>query len=83
MRPNMVETAVQWFHMSRARVAEFSGHGTAGKVETNLKVTFSYGDTPVLANQQRHQLCGDTGCSLENLPEAIENKDKWWETLCC
>ena len=27
MRPNKVETAVQWFHMSRAMFAWFSGYG--------------------------------------------------------
>ena len=25
------------------------------------------------------QLCADTGCSLEDLPGAIDNWDGWWE----
>ena len=25
------------------------------------------------------QLCTDTGCTLEVLPEAIDERDKWWE----
>ena len=29
MKPNMVETAVQWFRMSRAIFAGFSGHGNS------------------------------------------------------
>ena len=28
-RPNKVETAVQWFRISRARLAGFSGHGNS------------------------------------------------------
>ena len=29
----------------------------------------------------RQQLCTDTGCSIEGLPEAIDNRDKWWERV--
>ena len=31
-------------------------------------------DTPVLADQQRHQLYLDTGCSLEDLPGAMDDR---------
>ena len=27
------------------------------------------------------QLCEDTGCSLEDLPEAMKNRENWWETV--
>ena len=27
------------------------------------------------------QLCEDTGCSLEDLPEAMNNREKWWERV--
>ena len=27
------------------------------------------------------QLCTDTGCSLEDLPEAMGNWDEWWEKV--
>ena len=27
------------------------------------------------------QLCEDTGCSLEDLPEAMNDREKWWERV--
>ena len=27
------------------------------------------------------QLCGDTGCSPEDLPEAMNDREKWWERV--
>ena len=27
----------------------------------------------------QQQLCMDTGCSLEDLPEAMDDRDEWWE----
>ena len=27
------------------------------------------------------QLCEDTGCNLENLPKAMNDKEKWWERV--
>ena len=27
------------------------------------------------------QLCTDTGCSIEDLPGAMGNRDKWWERV--
>ena len=50
------------------------------------EVTFSYGplhvDDPVLVDQQKlacRQLCADTGCSLEDLPGAMDHRDGWRE----
>ena len=27
------------------------------------------------------QLCGDTGCSPEDLPEAMDDRERWWECV--
>ena len=27
------------------------------------------------------QLCADTGCSIEDLPGAMDNRDRWWERV--
>ena len=29
------------------------------------------------------QLCADTGCSLEDLPEAVDDRDRWRERVRC
>ena len=49
---------------------------------------FFYGplniDSPVLADQQKiyiHQLCADTGCSLEDLLGVIDDRDGWQERV--
>ena len=34
-------------------------------------------DVLELAEHQREQLFADTGCSLENLPEVIDVKNRW------
>ena len=61
---------------------------TAGEARTNSYVTFSSGllhkVMPVLTDQQRtyqHQLCVDTGCSLEDTPEAMDDRDGWGERV--
>ena len=58
--------------------------GNAGEVRTNTLETFSYGflhmDAPVLADQQRliHiKFLVDTECSLKDLPESMDDKDRW------
>ena len=45
-------------------------------------MTFFYGHASVgrLARIYLHQLCVDIGYSLENLPEAIDDRDKWRES---
>ena len=54
---------------------------TAGEAGTDSYVAFSYRllhmGVPVLTDQQRHihQLCVDTGCNLEDLPEVIVDKN--------
>ena len=54
-------------------------HDTAREVGTNSLI-FSFGslhtDVQVLADQQEHlqQLCTDTGCSLEDLLEVIDDR---------
>ena len=48
------------------------------------EVTFSYGplqmDVPV-RNLPKKQLCMDTECSLEDLPEAMDDRDEWQERV--
>ena len=34
-----------------------------------------------LARTYIQQLCEDMGCSLEDLPEAMNNREKWWERV--
>ena len=34
-------------------------------------------DTPVLANQQKHQLCADTECYQEDFTRVMTDRDKW------
>ena len=34
-----------------------------------------------LTSKNLHQLCIDTGCSLEDLPEAIDDRDEWREGI--
>ena len=43
---------------------------------------YSYG--PPLIAEQKHddqQLCEDTGCSPEDLPEAMNDREKWRERV--
>ena len=44
MKPNKVETAVQWFRMSRAEFARFSGHGNS-----------NYNIIPLLKKENVHE----------------------------
>ena len=52
------------------------------EVRTNSEVTFSNGSLHTRASVGRptktyqEQLCKDTGCSLEDLPEAMDDRDK-------
>ena len=50
---------------------------TTGEVRKDSKTTFSDRllalNVPVLADLQGHQLCVDTACRLENLPEATDD----------
>ena len=61
---------------------------TDGEVETNSLATYSY--VPLSHGQAKagrpartyiQQLCTDTGCSLEDMPEAIDDRDGWWEKV--
>ena len=59
---------------------------TRQEVKTNSYATFSYGplhtDVEVL-DDQRELIYNnsDTGCSLENLPKEIDDKDEGWERV--
>ena len=58
---------------------------TAGEVSGVLLETSSHGRAGVVrpARTDLQQLCTETGCSLEDLPNAIDERDKWrgrvWE----
>ena len=57
---------------------------TADEVRVNSSATFSCRflrmDVLVLADQKGlYQFCVDTGCSLQDLPEANDDRDGWWE----
>ena len=60
---------------------------TAGEIRTNSEAMFFnrfiHTDTPVLANQERHnhQLYTDTWCSLEDLQGAMIDRHRWWEIV--
>ena len=60
--------------------------GTAGEAKTNSYVTFFY-VTPTYVHTSvgrperiyLHRLCENTGCSREDLPGAIDDRDGWRE----
>ena len=59
---------------------------TAGEARTNSSVMYSYGP-PHMAKQKQddqldiQQLCEDTRCSPEDLPEAMNDREKWRERV--
>ena len=57
---------------------------TAGEAGTNSSVMYS-NEPPHMAEQkqddQLEQLCEDTGCSPEDLPEAMYDREKWRERV--
>ena len=62
--------------------------GTAREVGTNSYMTYSCG--PLHMDEQRRagllepyiqQICADTGCSLEVLPEAMDDREGWRERV--
>ena len=52
------------------------------KQRRTYKWTFSHRRTSVGRPTRTYvqQLCTDTGCSLEDLPEAMDDRDGWWES---
>ena len=60
---------------------------TAGEARTNSSVMYSYGPPHMAKQEQDDQLehtyssCKDTGCSPEDLPEAINDREKWRERV--
>ena len=61
---------------------------TAGEARTNSSVMYSYG-TPAYgqakagrpARTNIQQLCEDTGCNPEDLPKAMNDREKWRERV--
>ena len=56
---------------------------TAGEAGTSSSVMYSYGRAKAgqPARTYIQQLCEDTGCSLEDLPEAMNDREKWRERV--
>ena len=56
---------------------------TAGEAGTSSQVMYSYGPPHTaeqkLDDQLEQQLCEDTGCSPEDLPEGMNDREKWRE----
>ena len=62
---------------------------TAGEARTNSSMMYSYG-SPHMAKQKQddqlehtyiQQLCEDTGCRPEDLPKAMNDREKWRERV--
>ena len=62
---------------------------TAGEARTNSSVMYSYGPLHIAKQKQDdqlehtyiQQLCEDMGCSPEDLPEAMNDREKWRERV--
>ena len=61
---------------------------TAGEAGTSSKVMYSYRPTHMAEKKQDEvartyieQLCEDTGCGPEDLPEAMNDREKWRERV--
>ena len=67
-----------------SKLDEQDTQNTAGEERMNIQVTFSYGplhtEEQVLDNDLQ-QLCSDTGCSLEDLLEVMNDRDEWREKV--
>ena len=58
------------------QILEATSHKTAA-LQPLTRVYISVGWP---AKTYIHLLCADTGCSLEDLPGAVNNRDGWWES---
>ena len=66
------------------KLVEPDTQGTAGEARTNSSVMYSYGPPDMAKQKQDDQLehtCEDTGCSPEDLPEAMNDREKWPENF--
>ena len=61
---------------------------TAGEAGTNRQVMYFYGPQHMAVQKQDDQhehtfsnLCEDTGCCPEDLPEAMNDREKWRERV--
>ena len=67
----------------RARHAGHSWRSRDELISDVLQWTPAYGRAKAgrLARKYIHQLCEDTGCSPEDLPEAMNDREKWRERV--
>ena len=75
-------------YLPSRRLSKLDEPDTAGEARTSSKVMYSYGP-PHMAKQKQddqlehtiQQLCEDTGCSPEDLPEVMNDKEMWRERV--
>ena len=67
----------------RTRHAGHCWRGTDKLISDVLQWTLAYGQAKAgrPARTYIQQLCEDTGCSLEDLPEAMNDREKWRERV--
>ena len=70
----------------RVRRTRHTGHCSKSKEELTRDVllwTPTYGRAKAgrPARTYIQQLCEDSGCSSEDLPEAMDDREKWWERV--
>ena len=75
-------TATYIPNLNPSKLKEQNMGETGAEVRMNPLATFSYGplhtEEQVLDDQlELQQLCADTGCSLEDLLEAMDDRDEW------
>ena len=63
------------------RWTKYAGHCWRRKDELILHWTPAHGRASVGQPTRTYiqQLCTDTGCRLEDLPEGMDERDEWWE----
>ena len=72
-----------WYHGSRTRYAGHCWRSRDELISDVLLWISTYGRAKVgwLARTYIQQLCEDTGCSPDDLPEAMNDREKWRERV--
>ena len=69
----------------QVRRTRYAGHGRRSKDELISNVLLSkpriWPGKSRTTSSNIQQLCEDTGCSPEDLPEAMNYREKWWERV--
>ena len=67
--------------MNQTRRTLLEEQGRAHKRCTPMDPTYGRAKAGRPARTYIQQLCEDTGCSPEDLPEAMNDREKWWERI--